>query len=310
MRMMSSESLPVLLLVQVLLMQLPATGAVQQQPQQPQPQPQHRYANHHNNTSDDAGDPAAALQRQIDAAIAAKDDSLSIPAGDYRFGNRTLIIQDATDLVIQAAGPVTIWFSNHHGGFVLRRCTNVSILGAGPGQPLRLDRSPPPWSQGTVTSAGSGSFFEFTLDGDSADPRTMQPVGYNGGMIGPECTAWTKGARASDHKDRPWSRGLPDSKAACFDNTKLTELGARHFRAPVLNSKRGGAPAVGDQFVMYAWKGMTYVVANSSAVLTQVRMLQLYWQCRRTPPPLPVIEIATVCALPTAAEHTLSCRRS
>ena len=31
----------------------------------------------------------------------------------------------------------------------------------------------------------------------------------------------------------------------------------------------GGVPAVGDQFVMYAWKGMTYVVANSSSVLTQ-----------------------------------------
>ena len=48
--------------------------------------------------------------------------------------------------------------------------------------------------------------------------------------------------------------------------SKLTELGPRHFSSPV--GKKGQA-AVGDQFVLYAWKGMSYVVANSSAVLTQ-----------------------------------------
>lgn len=219
---MSSTALPVLLLMQLFLMQLImiAAGA----------------SNQHHHLVAALGDPAAALQQKIDTAIAARARSLSIPAGDYRFGNRTLLIQDATNL--KAAGPVTIWFTNHDGGFVLRRCTNVSILGYGPGQPLRIDRSPPPWSQGTVTSTGSGSF-EFTLDGDSADPRTMQPVGSNSGMLGPECTGWTKGSRAADHKDRPWSRGLPDSKAACFDNTKLTELGPRHFRA--LHGRGGGA---------------------------------------------------------------------
>ena len=84
-------------------------------------------------------------------------------------------------------------------------------------------------------------------------------------MIGPECTSWTKGSQASDHAQRPWSRGIP-SGSACFDNTKLTQLGPKRFRAQAGR----GSPGVGDQFVMYSWKGMSYVVANSSAVLTQV----------------------------------------
>ena len=208
-------------------------------------------------------DPAADLQEKIDLAISSGAAQLSVAPGDYFFGNRTLLIQDAKDFVLRATGNVTVWFTNTDGGVLLRRCSNVSILGFGPGQPLRVDRSPPPWSQGTVTKAGPKSF-EFTLDGDSADPRAIQPERMNQGMIGPECASWTKGSRSSDHEQRPWSRGLPNGHACPSGAVK--QLGPRYFSAEV--GKRG-TPAVGDQFVKYAWKGMSYVVANSSAVLTQ-----------------------------------------
>eukprot|EP01047_Picozoa_sp_COSAG01_P074502 COSAG01_NODE_12470_length_1733_cov_1.798042_2_plen_412_part_00 len=209
-------------------------------------------------------DPAAALQQQINDAISSRAPSLSIAAGGHHFGNRTLLIQDAANLELRAAGPVTVWFTNTDGGVLLRRCTNVSIVGFSSEQPFRVDRSPPPWSQGTVTKAGAKTF-EFTLDGDSADPRTIKPERMNEGMIGPECASWTKGSQASDHAERPWSRGLPNGNA-CPSTSTLKELGPRQFSAAV---RKGRGPAVGDQFVLYAWKGMSYVVANSSSVLTQ-----------------------------------------
>jgi len=135
-------------------------------------------------------DPAADLQQKINAAIASGAATLNVAAGDYFFGNRTLLIQDATNFELRAAGPVTVWFTNTDGGVLLRRCTNVSIVGHAPSQPLRVDRSPPPWSQGTVTKVGPKNTFEFTLDGDSADPRAIQPVPMNQGMIGP--VRWKK----------------------------------------------------------------------------------------------------------------------
>ncbi len=214
--------------------------------------------------SAEPADPAEDLQRRIDAAIRSGVKDLSVAAGDYFFGNRTLRIQGAQNFTLRAASAnVTFWFTNSDGGVLIKDCYNLSVRGFGPGKPLRVDRSPPPWSQGTVTKTGP-KVFEFTLDGDSADPRSILPERMNQGMIGPECASWTKGSQASDHAERPWSRGLPNGHAC--PSGALKQLGARHFSAQV---GKGGPPAVGDQFVKYAWKGMSYVVANSTVVLTQ-----------------------------------------
>ena len=109
-------------------------------------------------------DPAADLQRKIDAAVASGAATLAVPRGDYFFGNRTLLIQGARNLALQAQGPVNIWFSNADGGFLIRDSRNVTIDGmnrsgtAG----LHIDRSPPPFVQGTVTKVDGGTV-EFSL---------------------------------------------------------------------------------------------------------------------------------------------------
>ena len=53
------------------------------------------------------GDRAGELQQRINAAIASQAPSLSIAAGDYHFGNRTLLVQDASNLRLVAAVKAT-----------------------------------------------------------------------------------------------------------------------------------------------------------------------------------------------------------
>ncbi len=214
------------------------------------------------------GDPAGELQAQIDQAIRDGAPALTVAPGDYRFGNRTLLIQDATNFALVASGAVTFWFSGSDGGFMIRHCSNVTIRGASPSTPLRVDRSPPPFSQGTITQVGlPKGRMAFTLDGDSPDPRTLQPEGRRFAYT-EVCKTWRNGSQAPD--GRPDSRGLPDrdpvpkgNLRACFDPTQITQVGPGKYEA----INRGAR--VGDQFVMFVWKGFMYTVANSSAVLTE-----------------------------------------
>ena len=246
-----------------------------------------------------AVDPAAELQLKINAAIASGAGRLGIPAGDYLFGNRTLLVQDAHNLRLEAegrhqttkgkkkdtrncwshppthppqlnvrtgagaggpplltrsccitlltraccittlpsllrllrciasihpspTGPVTLWFTNADGGFMVRRCSNVTISGmnASGTAGLRIDRSPPPFVQGTVTAVLDGAV-EFTLDGDSADPRSKAmttlsrdpSIPPNGGMHGTDCYRWKAGARPAD--GRKDSHGIPSGGSFC-----------------------------------------------------------------------------------------------
>ena len=219
------------------------------------------------------GDPAAALQARIDAAIVSGTNLVSVPAGEYYFGNRTLLVQDARDLAIMAEGPVTFWFTNTDGGVMLRRCVNVTLSGASKLEPLRIDRSPPPFAQGTVTallpSAKGGGRMVFTLDADSPDPRAIRPARTTNGPKpnAGVCRTWTKGSRPADGRNN--SRGLPvaglpkGDLGACFDLHTIEQIGPRNFTAP----NKGAS--IGDQFVFYVWKGFTYVIANSSRVITQ-----------------------------------------
>ena len=44
-----------------------------------------------------AGDPAGELQQRITSAIKSGTAELVVPPGEYHFGNRTLLVEDATD---------------------------------------------------------------------------------------------------------------------------------------------------------------------------------------------------------------------
>ena len=215
-------------------------------------------------------DPAGDLQRKIDAAIASGSPQLEVPAGDYLFGNRTLLIANATDFALVAAGdgPVEFVFANSEGGVIIHSCTNVTISGrnvtgrAG----IHVDRSPPPFAQATVTKKSEGGQgAEFILDGDSADPRTLSgsldptdhwPNGSSGVMT----HGWRKGSRGA-----PDTRGLPISLGS-LNTGEVVEIAPRTFRARP--GDLDGAN-VGDQFVSSIWKGFMFNIANSSSVTTE-----------------------------------------
>jgi|EP01046_Picozoa_sp_COSAG06_P008390 hypothetical protein len=215
-------------------------------------------------------DPAGDLQRKIDAAIASGSPQLEIPAGDYLFGNRTLLIAKASDFALVAAGdgPVELVFANSEGGVIIHSCTNVTISGrnATGRAGIHVDRSPPPFAQGTVTKKSEGGKgVEFTLDGDSADPRTLSgsldptdhwPNGSSGVMT----HGWKKGSRGTSD-----TRGNPISVGS-LSTSKVVEIAPRTFRASLGDL---GAADVGDQFVSSIWKGFMYNVANSSSVTTE-----------------------------------------
>ena len=190
-----------------------------------------------------------------------------------QFTNTTLLIQGAKDFVLEAAGPVTLWFTNSDGGFKIRDSVNVTVRGFSPSDPIRVDRSPPPMSQGTLT-AKVGDEFHFKLDGDSPDPRHLKPsrnpssgssVNDPGAPDVGMCQSWKAGSRSSD--GRPDSRGMP-SGTACFSLKDMRSSSHADFSVPG-SSCRHGCGNVGDQFVFILWRGFSYVIANSSRVTTQ-----------------------------------------
>lgn len=214
-------------------------------------------------------DPAADLQRKIIAAIANGTPGVMIPSGNYFFGNRTLLIENATNFKITAAGKVELVFANSEGGVIIRSCNNVVISGSndtGRGG-IHVDRSPPPFAQGTVTKKSDGKQpAEFTLDGDSADPRTLSgsldptdhwPNGSSGVMT----HGWRKGSRGTND-----TRGLPISIGG-LDTQAVVEISPRKFRCGSPGDL--SAANVGDQFVSSIWKGFMYNVVNSTRVTTE-----------------------------------------
>ena len=216
-------------------------------------------------------DPARDLQTKIDAAIASRSPQLTVPAGNYFFGNRTLLIENATDFALLAdgLGPVEFVFANAEGGVIIHSCNNVTISGrnATGRAGIHVDRSPPPFAQGTVTKVSDGtSPAEFTLDGDSADPRSLSgdvdPTDYwPNGSSSVMTTGWKKGSRGA-----PDTRGMPTGSGP-FNHNAIVEIAPRKFRC----SSKGELSAlkVGDQFVSTIWKGFMYNVANSSRVTTE-----------------------------------------
>ena len=215
-------------------------------------------------------DPAAELQRRINTAIAHGSPTVMVAPGNYFFGNRTLLIENATDFVLAAAGgEVEFVFANSEGGVIIHSCSNVTITGrnstgrAG----IHVDRSPPPFAQGTVTKKSDGHQpAEFTLDGDSADPRTLSGAldptdHWPNGSSGVMTHGWRKGSRGA-----PDTRGLPTSVGS-LNTRAVVEISPRKFRCGSPGDL--SAANVGDQFVSSIWKGFTYNVVNSTRVTTE-----------------------------------------
>jgi hypothetical protein len=209
-------------------------------------------------------DPAAELQASVDAAIRQGAQHLSVPALPlYDFGNRTLWIREAKDLVIStpppnitASGSKTILrFWGPNGGVVLWRCRNVTFRG------FAMDRSPPPHVQARVLDVNSTSvLLEMQPDNN---PRIMVPwfSTGKGGMYSP--LNYKFGAELSRVDGLPLQVGTP------FKGLNLSDVqweGTLRFRAGM---PRGTQLKRGDTVVQVMWQGFNYVVANSSQCVTE-----------------------------------------
>ena len=90
---------------------------------------------------------AVALQTQIDASIRTGPSSyVSIPAGDYYFGNKSLVIHRADHFTLHAeagAGKVQLWFCIG-AGLLVSQSSNVML------DRLTIDYDPPAHYQGTI----------------------------------------------------------------------------------------------------------------------------------------------------------------
>lgn len=132
----------------------------------------------------------AALQREVNASIAAGDPSYSVAEGAYYFddGSPLLLYRARNWSLLADPGRVTLWFRVTRewrtGGVLILECTDVRVYG------LAVDYDPPAFYQGTVlslidsssgvtraTAAGSSSISCFRrMSVEVAKCRTGQPT--------------------------------------------------------------------------------------------------------------------------------------
>ena len=119
---------------------------------------------------------AVALQDAIDASIArAGASSFSVAAGDYYFGNASLVIHRAFNFTLRAqAGPGTVqlWFSIG-AGVLVNRSSDVVLDG------LSVDYDPPAHWQGTITSITDDGMSSEIQAFVQTDPGFLHPLAFN-----------------------------------------------------------------------------------------------------------------------------------
>eukprot|EP01048_Picozoa_sp_COSAG05_P018163 COSAG05_NODE_2607_length_2846_cov_13.463497_1_plen_536_part_00 len=119
---------------------------------------------------------ATALQHAVDRGIAQRAASVSVQAGDYYFGNTSLVVHQAANLTLRAEdgpGTVQLWFSIG-AGLLVNQSTDVVLDG------LSIDYDPPAHYQGTVLNVitnGSGSSDIQALV--QTDPGFIDPHDFN-----------------------------------------------------------------------------------------------------------------------------------
>jgi len=99
-----------------------------------------------------------ALLKSLAEATQAKSSVLRIPTGVYRFGRRSFVLKDLSDMEIDGQG-ATFVFALRGGGVRLQSCRNLKPKN------LFLDMEKPPFIQGTIKAVDSAKkSVDFTPD--------------------------------------------------------------------------------------------------------------------------------------------------
>jgi hypothetical protein len=210
--------------------------------------------------------------------IAENKSTISVPSGDYYFGNTSLVIHHASDFTLQAAGgpgSVNLWFMIGTGVLV-NESTNVLLDG------LTVDYDPPAHYQGTIVSLSDDNTSKFIQAIVQTDPGFLDPDSFDsqynskvpGVLAGPSALIWnasdpggfgayasaswppTRGAQGNFTFSFPRETICKDIRSATTDGTSC--IGHHQFQVNLQ-----------DKVTAHIRAGITLHLLNSSRVRTQ-----------------------------------------
>lgn len=218
---------------------------------------------------------ARALQARIDHARI--DSIVSVPRGDYYFGNASLVIHRASNFTLRAeAGPGTVqlWFSIG-SGVLVNQSSDVILDG------LSVDYDPPAHYQSTivqVTDDSSSDVIQALVKTDAGflDPAVFDAayrLGMQGVQSGPAALVWN----SSDEFGAFASASWPPTASA--NGTHIFTLQRKSFCKDISSSLTDGASCLGDastsklqlqdKITAHIRAGFTLHILNSTRVHTQ-----------------------------------------
>jgi hypothetical protein len=226
--------------------------------------------------------PGAQVQQALSRAVSAGSPSFTLPAGVIVFGKAVFSLQAARDFALRGSptGTTTLLFAPG-GGMRVAGCSNVTV------STLTIDYDPAPFAQLAIDRVVSSAEDCCTPPGRGVEwcsappsaccnatyevalhPRSHTIAGFPTGLLDAShhtrSEVWTsQGVMAF-----PWGAAAEVGVTACHAPwpTSWESLGPLRFRLrmrPVRNA------STGTILTYHGREYLTYVVANSSAVLTE-----------------------------------------
>ena len=209
----------------------------------------------------------AVVQKDLDAAIAKGATSFALPKGNIVFNSTDFLISDAKNMVIQGHYSTLLWF-NAGAGVRVHSCNHVTL------STLAINYWVLPYVQGTVVSttpaAGGNSTYRLKLAQRSANPDSILPrlnLANGGavwkipkGMINEAKISSMISTCATPPPEGPFPTGVSPCPVLDYTSTGLLLTVTLPTISPSV--------AAGDMMTFKASAGHTYVVANSTAIVT------------------------------------------
>ena len=218
---------------------------------------------------------AIALQKAIDRSIEKGERRLEIRAGDYYFGNASMIVHQASNFSLSAkAGPGTVqlWFAIG-AGVLVNQSSDVVLDG------FSIDYDPPAHYQGTIQKViSASSVIQATVKTDTGflDPTVFDAeyrMGKPGVQSGPSALVWNSsdpGFGAFGSADWPPTATADGNHVfnvsralLCKDIASATTDGSSCLAGSTIELQ------VNDKITAHIRKGFTLHIMNSTRVRTQ-----------------------------------------
>eukprot|EP01043_Picozoa_sp_COSAG02_P037273 COSAG02_NODE_2784_length_8036_cov_15.324808_1_plen_538_part_10 len=212
----------------------------------------------------------AVVQKDLDAAISKGAKAFALPAGNIIFNSTDFLISGAKNIVIQGHYSTLLWFSDG-AGVRVHSCSDVTI------STLAINYWVLPYVQGTVVSTtpatGGNSTYRLQLAQRSANPDKILPqlnLANGGAVWKMPKKGMTNEAKissmistcATPPPEGPFPTGVLPCPLLDYSSTGTSLV----VTLPTISP----AVAAGDMMTFKASAGHTYVVANSTAVVTNL----------------------------------------